>query len=642
MKLFEDMKIGSMTVKNRIVMAPMGMSAEGDGGYSRRAIRFYEERAKGGVGMVITGRNAVTTKYEQYSHHLLDSYHHIARLGELAETVHQYGTKLCVQLGPGLGRMVHTDPFNPPYSASAIPAMWNPHLTCRPLSVEDIQYIVEKVGFAASLAKRAEADAVELHAYGGYLADQFMSSQWNKRTDQYGGSLENRMRFVLEMVESIRKFCGPDFPVIMKYTAFHDIPEGRSLEEGVEMAKIFETAGVDALHIDMGCYEKWYRAIPTVYDEEGCQLAVTEVTRHVKIPVLVQGKLADPALAEQVLQENKADFICLGHQMLTDPAWVKKVKEGRTYDIVPCIGCNECLLTGKQGIHLRCAVNPECLHEDDYPLHPLPQTRRVLVIGGGPAGMQAALTAVRRGFEVELWEKSAVLGGNMLTAGAPDSKKDIMNFRNYLVRNLHSSPVRVRMNMEATEEAALAGNFDHVIVACGAAPVIPPIPGIQGEHVTTAEEVLLGKVKLEGDIVIIGGGLVGCETALYCKERTNSGVTVIEFMHDILAAAKESANNEKKIRALLKENNTQILAKAKVTQITGEGVAYVREGEEGFVPCTTVIVAAGYRPNHAVYEALKGKVKNISVAGDAVRARNIMWAVHEGFHAARLVGLEVV
>ena len=299
--LFEKSKIGSMKLKNRIFMSPMGTTGEADGAYCIDGINYFMERAKGGAGLIITGANVVSTKYEPRPCTELSDFHHVERLNMLIERCHNYGAKVCVQLSPGLGRQQFTDPFTPPYSAGSVSSFWFPDLICKPLEKEDIQYLVDKVGYSASLAVNAGADAVELHAYGGYLLDQFQSTQWNNRTDEYGGSLENRMRFTLECIEAIRKNTPDDFPVIVKFTPDQRVEGFRTIEEGREMAKILEDAGVDALHVDTGCYEEWYQAITTVYSTEGHKLDVQkEIKKIVEIPVLGDGKLFSPKLADSV------------------------------------------------------------------------------------------------------------------------------------------------------------------------------------------------------------------------------------------------------------------------------------------------------------------------------------------------------
>ncbi len=637
MKLFEPMNIGKMKVKNRIVMAPMGTQNDGDGGYSIRTTRYFEERAKGGIGLIITGRNASTTLFEEYSTTLLDKAQHVPRLNIMIEKCQLYGAKVCVQIGPGLGRIQWTNPFDPPYSASAIPAFWFPDLTCKELTIEDIHTLCDKVGYSALLAQKAGADAVELHAYGSYLADQFLTSLWNKRTDEYGGSLENRTRFLIENIQAIKKYCGDDFPVIVKFTPDHCYEGGRKLEEGIEIAKLLEAAGADALHVDTGCYEVWYRQIPTVYEKPGCQLFAAEAVKAaVKIPVIAQGKLNHVKLAEEVLQNERADFIALGHQCLADPHWSNKVKEGRLDEIVPCIGCNHCLHMGHKSRYYSCSVNVHCHHEDDYPLYPDTEKRKILVVGGGPGGMMAAMTAAERGMQVDLWEKADKLGGLLLAAGAPDFKQDVIDYVSYASNRVKKLGVNVKLNHEANAKEIVEGNYDMVILATGAKPIIPPIPGHDLPIVKTSTEVLCGE-RPKGKVVIIGGGLVGCETALHSDETAES-VTLIEILDKILATVDDSANNLMSLRDAFKRSNVKIHTSSRVEKITEDGVEFTDGyGRTVKIPADLVVVAAGYRSENKLAAELEGKVKDYRVIGDAESPRKIINAVHEGFHAIRMM-----
>ena len=635
-KLFEKSQIGSMKLKNRIVMGPMGTTGEADGAYNIDAINYFMERAKGGTGLIITGANVVSTKYEPRPCTELSNFHHVERLNMLIDRCHHFGSKVCVQLSPGLGRQQFTDPFTPPYSAGDCPAFWFPQLKCKPFAVEDIHYLADKVGYSASLAKMSGADAVELHAYGGYLLDQFQSSKWNTRTDEYGGSLENRMRFTLECIQAIRSNVGPDFPILVKFTPYHGVEGGRELEEGLEMAKILENAGIDALHVDVGCYEAWYKAISTVYAPEGHQLKIVEAVKNtVSLPVLGQGKLFDPEMAEKVIEDGIADYVVLAHQMLADPHWANKVKEGAIEDITPCVGCNECLLAGFSGKHYYCAVNPLCYAEKEYAL-PKPDgtSKKVLVIGGGPGGMSAAMTAAKRGYDVELWEKTGRLGGNLWAAGTPTFKHDVLRLITYMERQIHKLGVKVRFLKEATAQAVAAGQFDKVILAAGSTPVMPPIPGI--EYAASANAYLTAQKKPGRKVVVIGGGLVGCEAAAYMKETADE-VTIIEMLDDILATADHCLNNDQALRAMLAERNVPAICGAKVTRITPESVTYVKDEKEVTIACDTVMIAAGYKANNQLETALEGAVKDMTVIGDAEAPRKILTAVHEGYHAIRVM-----
>lgn len=636
LKLFEKTQIGSMKLKNRIVMGPMGTTGEADGSYCTEGIRYFEERAKGGVGFIITGANVVTTKYEPRPCTELSNFHHVERLNMLIDRCHHYGAKVCVQISPGLGRQQFTDPFTPPYSASECNSFWFPSLKCKPFSIEEIHDIVEKVGYSASLAKMAGADAVELHAYGGYLLDQFHSKQWNNRTDEYGGSLKNRMRFTLECIDAIRKNVGPEFPILVKFTPVHRVEGGRELDEGLEMAKILESANIDALHVDVGCYEVWHKAISTVYEPEGHQMDIVEaVKKTVSLPVFGQGKMFDPVKAEQALVEGKTDYIVLSHQMLADPAWANKVKSGNTMDIVPCIGCNECLLSGFSGKHYYCSVNPLCYAEDTFQLPEKSDVKKsVLVIGGGPGGMSSAIAAAKRGFDVEIWEKSSRLGGNLWAAGLPTFKHDVLRLITYMERQVLKLGVKVVLNKEATAEAILGGKYDKVILATGSTPIMPPIEGI--ETAATAIDYLLGLKKPGKKVVVIGGGLVGCETAAYMKESADE-VTIIEVLGDILATADHCLNNDQALRTMIKERNIEVVANARVTKITPNSISYAKDGKEYVVECDTVIVAAGFRSNNQLEKALEDKIENLTVIGDAEAPRKIINAVHEGYHTIRVM-----
>ncbi|WP_018749880.1 FAD-dependent oxidoreductase [Paenibacillus sanguinis] len=636
MKIFSKMNIGRMKLKNRIVMAPMGTKPEPDGSYSYNAIHYFEERAKGGVGLIITGANIATTRFEERPENELSNFHHVEKLAVMIERCHHHGAKVCVQITPGLGRMVYTDPYNAPYSASDHAySFWFPNLKCKALGKEDIHYLVDRIGYSASLAKAAGADAVELHGYGGYLMDQFHSSLWNQRTDEYGGSLENRLRFSLEAIESIRKFCGEDFPVIMKYTAYHGIEGGREIAEGIEMAKIFEQAKVNALHVDVGCYEVWYKAISTVYEPQAHQVEVAAIIKqNVSIPVISQGKLQNPDLAEQVLQEEKTDFVALGHQMLADPHWANKVKAGNYQDIVPCIGCNECLFGGFSGKHYYCAVNPLCYAERDYQLTLTKEARSVLVVGGGPGGMEAAITAAKRGFTVELWEKSSRLGGTLHAAGNPTFKQDVLKLIEYMEHQINKLGVKVLFGKEATAEEIIHGNYDKVVLATGSTSVIPPIPGVEFAH--PANDYLTGERTCGDRVVVIGGGLVGCETAAFMKEAAHE-VTIIEMLDDILKTVAHSKNNDLSLRDMLRDRQVNIAAKAKVTQILPDRVIYEQDGQIKELPCDTIIIAAGYKAKNSLEAQLENHVKSLTTVGDAVASRKIIDAVHEAYHAIRVM-----
>ena len=635
--LFDKTYIGKMKLKNRVFMSPMGTTGEADGAYNIDAINYFMERAKGGAGLIITGANVVSTKYEPRPCTELSDFHHVERLNMLIDRCHHYGAKVCVQLSPGLGRQQFTDPFTPPYSAGSVGSFWFPDLICKPFTKEDIQYLVGKVGYSASLAVMAGADAVELHAYGGYLLDQFQSKQWNNRTDEYGGSLENRMRFTLECIEAIKKNIPDTVPLLVKFTPDQRVEGFRDLSEGIEMAKILEKAGVDALHVDTGCYEEWYQAITTVYSKPGHKLDVQKAIKDVvSVPVLGDGKLFDPKLAEKVVNDGILDYVGLGHEMLADPHWVNKVKKNQLEDITPCVGCNECLLSGFSGKHYYCAVNPTCYAEKEYALPAdTGLKRKVLIIGGGPAGMEAAITAKRRGFEVDLWEKADKLGGTLWPAGGPDFKADVLKLITYLETQCHKLGVNISLNKAATKDNIKGLDYDRIILATGANPAMPPIEGI--EKTVLATDYLTHQVTTGDNVVIIGAGLAGSEAACDLAGQGKNTV-LIEMLPDILALANHCLNNDQHLRNMIKDRGVNVVTGAKVTKITDDSITYEKDGEVHTVSCDTVLNAAGFKPNNQLEDLLEEEYDDrVVVIGDAVAPRKILTAIHEGYHAIRVM-----
>lgn len=635
--LFDKTYIGKMKLKNRVFMSPMGTTGEADGAYNIDAINYFMERAKGGAGLIITGANVVSTKYEPRPCTELSDFHHVERLNMLIDRCHHYGAKVCVQLSPGLGRQQFTDPFTPPYSAGSVGSFWFPGLICKPFTKEDIQYLVGKVGYSASLAVMAGADAVELHAYGGYLLDQFQSKQWNNRTDEYGGSLENRMRFTLECIEAIKKNIPDTVPLLVKFTPDQRVEGFRDLSEGIEMAKILEKAGVDALHVDTGCYEEWYQAITTVYSKPGHKLDVQKAIKDVvSVPVLGDGKLFDPKLAEKVVNDGILDYVGLGHEMLADPHWVNKVKKNQLEDITPCVGCNECLLSGFSGKHYYCAVNPTCYAEKEYALPAdTGLKRKVLIIGGGPAGMEAAITAKRRGFEVDLWEKADKLGGTLWPAGGPDFKADVLKLITYLETQCHKLGVNISLNKAATKDNIKGLDYDRIILATGANPAMPPIEGI--EKTVLATDYLTHQVTTGDNVVIIGAGLAGSEAACDLAGQGKNTV-LIEMLPDILALANHCLNNDQHLRNMIKDRGVNVVTGAKVTKISDDSITYEKDGEVHTVSCDTVLNAAGFKPNNQLEDLLEEEYDDkVVVIGDAVAPRKILTAIHEGYHAIRVM-----
>jgi 2-enoate reductase len=638
--LFEKVKIGNLELKNRIVMAPMGFAhTDPDGGYSDRQIDYYEARAKGGFGLIYPTATMVTTEFEPAPMpNVLETYSQGTRLGILCDKVHRYGAKVCSQLSLGLGRVSFIDPFTAPKSASAIPSFFFPDLICTPYTKEEIKFLVEKFGYSSLLAKNAGADAIEIHAYGGYLIDQFLTPLWNNRTDEYGGSLENRLRILYELRDAVWKNCGKDFPLFVKLTIDHRIEGGRTLDEGIELLKTLDDAGFALFHLDLGTYECWYNAVTTVYEEEGVQLYLAEAAKKagIKTPLMVQGKLGDPVLAEKVVQEGIAELIGLGHPALTDPEWPIKAKQGRFEDILPCIGCNECIYTNLNNMRFACAVNPLMGMEKDYALTPAAEKLSVLVVGGGPGGISAAITAAKRGFDVELWEKNFELGGALIPASTPVFKESVARYLEYLKVQIYKSNVKVRLNKEATHEEILRMKPDAVIIAGGAHPIIPKIQGMEKNFVIDANQMLTEGDCPGDNVVVLGGGLVGCEAALHL-DSFGKNVTIVEKLDELLLTVKHATNNDLSIKNMLSESDINIMTGAVLSSINEDSVTITKDGKDTTIPCDTVVLAVGYESDHRLEKALEGKIDKVFTIGDNVEPTKVIDAVHQGYHTARLL-----
>jgi 2-enoate reductase len=646
-KLFEPGKIGRLTIKNRIVMAPMGMGPITDwcDSFSQRLIDHYAAPAKGGTGLIITALNWVSREQEmnavRRAPRISDPVH-VERMNELANAVHDYGARIAVQLTAGMGRVIpeqYLGAGEKPIAPSRLAYFWNPSIMTRELTTEEVERLVEDFGHAAELVKRAEVDAIELHAHEGYLWDQFQTGLWNKRTDKYGGSLENRLRFPMEVIKAIKKAAGPDFPVIYRFGLKHYLPGGREVEEGLEIASRMEAAGVDALEIDAGCYETWYWAHPTSYQPAGLMVDMAEATKKiVKIPVMAIGKLGYPDLAEKLLNEGKADFICLGRALFADPEWPNKVREGRAEDIRPCIGDNDgCLGRLLESKYTSCTVNPTNGMERELALKPAEIRKSVLVVGGGPGGMEAARVASLRGHKVTLWEKSDLLGGNLIPASVPEFKKDYRDYINYLRTQLRKLGVVVELKKEATLHLIREFTPQAVFVATGATPIIPSIPGLTGDMLISAADALLGRKRVGESVVVVGGGLVGCETALYLSQKGKI-VTVVEKCGDVARDAFKA--NREYLLEMLADAGVKILTDSTVLEKDNDGLI-IGSGDrmrgKMKVRADSVICAVGFQPHNDLAGPLRDKVPEVYAIGDCVQPRKVMHAVWEGYRLARLL-----
>lgn len=639
-KLFEEVTIGGVNLRNRYAMAPMGSIHGMNGEISPEQRAYYVERAKGGFSLIYPGAHHVSDRFERIYCNLLTTEYHAQCMADAVKELHRFGAKFALELTPGFGRvnagMPGVDCEH--VSASDSTVFFHPGYKCRALTVDEIHYLVECTGRSAALAKRAGVDVLELHAYGGYLFDQFLSELWNHREDEYGGSLENRMRFLIECYQAIRDAVGPNYPVSIKFTPEHGIPEGRTLEgEGLEIARILDNMGFAYIHLDDGCYECWNRAIPTAYDAAGCQAHVARYLRAagIKTPFLIQGKLNDPEMAEKLVEEGVADIIALGKQSIADPYYPNKVKAGHLEDIRYCISCGECLNHRADTHNCGCAINPRAEHELEYIMPKAETKRKILVIGGGPGGMNAAKFAAEQGHTVELWEKRAKLGGNINAAGGPDFKFDMKRYNETLQKQLYKAGVTVCLGKEATKEQIDMYAPDAVIIATGSVPVVPPIKGLTETNSVNVVDVLSDRIDIgkSKEVVVLGAGEVGCEAALYLERRGNN-VTVVEMQDDILTGDMAKTNRMGLI-SLLENSGVKFRTKTKVVEVTDGQVILSADGGISEIACDTVVLAAGLRSSKSLAESLKGASYRTFTIGDCNQPRKVFYAVHEGFHIIR-------
>jgi len=658
-KILEPIRIGKVEVKNRVAMAPIGTFGliNPDGSPSKRCVDYYIERARGDTGLIITGIFKVENEIDaMISGAPLISNAVLAPFAELTEAVHALGSKIFVQLTAGFGRVGHPRTYQKlPVSASAIPNYWVPSVTCRELKTEEVEQIVKCFGEAAETCARAGIDGVEIHAvHEGYLLDQFAIAMFNRRTDKYGGNLRGRLTFPIEIVQRIKKKVGRDFPVQLRFSMKSYVKDwnkgglpdeefkekGRDIEEGLESAKILEDAGYDAFNVDGGTYEAWYWAHPPTYQEHGCYLPLTEKLKEaVKVPVIVAGRMEMPELAEKAIEAGKADMIALGRGLLADPFWVKKVEEDKLEHIRPCLGCHDgCLGRIFLGRPLSCAVNPTVGREYDYRIESTNEPKEVMVVGGGISGLEAARANTLRGHKVHLYEKSNALGGHLIEASVPDFKKDVERLLNWYKVELESLSVDIRLGTEVTPDRIEKGKPNVVIVATGSKPIIPEVPGIDKDKVTTAIDVLLGKKEVGEKAAVVGGGLTGCETALWLAQQGKK-VTIVEILGDLMIAGLPVPRaNKVMLLDLLKLNKVEAITNHSLLEVTDEDVILIsKDFKKKSVKANTVVLSVGLKPDKGLYDALVGKFPNLYLIGDAREARNIMGSIWDAYEVARTV-----
>ena len=627
-KLFSPMKIGGLTMKNRIISAPMTYPIlTADGSLTPEAAAFYELRAKGGAGAVTVSELIVDGKMGKYYpvQVTIDAPNAKDSLAVAARAVRRHGAIASMELSHG-GRLALTD--GPAWGPSDV--FENGSQTAIEMTKTMISEVLEKYSKAAKLCREAGFEMLLIHAGHGWLLEQFLSPSTNTREDEYGGSLPNRARFALEVIGAVRSAVGPGFPLELRISAEEYLEDGYVFEDTIEFAKLVEDK-IDLLQVSTGSHKGSFdRTHPSMFYERGVNVHYAEeIKKHVKVPVSTIGALNEPQMLEEIIANGRADAVVMGRALLADPYLPRKAFEGRDDEIVRCCRCFTCmaerLLTG-----LRiCSLNPVIGHEYEHNYAPQPtEPKKVLIAGGGPAGMQCALTAAQRGHEVVLCEKSEALGGALKAERGIPFKADLYKFIGVKSLLIEKAGVDVRLNTEVTPELARELSPDVLIIAAGSKPLIPPIPGI--ENALAADDLADEGDRVGQKAVILGGGLVGCETAVHLAQMGRN-VTIVEMRDDICIDA--NPRHRPLLLAEL-EKSVACLTGAKAVRLTDEGLVCETKDGEILVPADTVICAAGRIPDRAAAEALADCAPYVDEIGDCVKPSIVAQATFRGHFAA--------
>ena len=674
--LFTPWKIGNVEIKNRIVMCPMGGTSlfgwfELTGcGFDKEAAKLFLERAQNNVGLIIPGIAPLRDTF--WGKWLWQNKKMFKELKVFMDEIHKTGAKLFVQLTAGMGRSwaitelvgpLHKNKFTRALikpildtshelaSPSAQPARWAPDIICPEMTKEQIHEIIEAFAKTAKLCRDAGVDGVEVHAvHEGYLLDQFAIEFFNKRTDEYGGSFENRYRFAAEVVKAIKEACGSDYPVSLRYSVesklkgFAEgavpgedyVEVGRGMEESEKAAKYLQDAGYDMLNADNGTYDSWYWAHPPMYMPENCNLEdVAHIKKFVDIPVVCAGRM-DPGVGAEAVADGKIDAIGVARQFLVDPAWITKLIEDRLEDIKPCICCHSgCFnfssskghyntqdLTDTMGL-ARCALNPETMQSKKYSVKPAKKQKNVAVIGGGIGGMEAAILLAKRGHKVTVYEKTDKLGGVFIAAASPSFKEKDRDLITWYIRELSKYPIDVKLNTEIKDIASLGA--DEVIIATGSTPNVIPVKGVR-EYGIEAVDFLLGNKTVGDNVVIVGGGLTGCEIAyeLYLQGKKP---TIVEMQDDLITTKGICLANTSFLRDFFKANKVPVHLETALAEVHEDGVTVrSKDGTTFKIDADNVIMSTGYRPAPLAKES-----RNVHVIGDASKVGNLRTVIWQAW-----------
>ncbi len=631
--LFSKVKIGTLELDNRLIVSPMVTCfAQEDGKVTNQYIEYVREKAKGGWGMIINEAHAAIESGKAFDKFFgLYSDDQIEGQKELVKAAHDQGVKIAVQLVHAGRQSLYTGA--PLVAPSPIADPTSP-ITPNELTLDEIHEIIESFGDAALRAKKAGYDAVEIHGAHGYLIQEFTSQYSNKRTDEYGGDLAGRAKFSLDIIRNIRSKVGNDFPLIYRMSTDEYLPngEGLKLPDSLALAMMYEEAGIDALHSSIGNYTTIQYMLPPAAVKHGeSQDLSEELKKVVSIPVINVGRYNDPYIAEAAIKAGRCDMVTMGRQSLADPMFPAKVKNGQIGEIRHCIGCQiGCVENLYKCSPIHCTVNPRLGYEYEFPQEEAPVKKKVAVIGGGVGGMEAAISAAKRGHQVDLYEKDSRLGGQWNLAAMPPYKQELTTLVRYQQSQLEKLNVNVHLNTEMTAERILELHADHVILATGATPALPPIKGIDNKNVVTSTDILSGRKSVKENAAVIGGGEVGAETAAFIAS-TNRKASVFEMTDEL--CAKTEGSVKLFLFEYLKNKNVSCYTNAKVKELTENSVIIEKNGkDETYDGFTDIVIAVGGKSYNPLEKELEGKVP-LTVIGDAVSVRQGIDAVHEGYVA---------
>jgi 2,4-dienoyl-CoA reductase-like NADH-dependent reductase (Old Yellow Enzyme family)/thioredoxin reductase len=633
--LFSPLRVGKVTFKNRIFSTPNSSHSD-----YQSQIAMYETRARGGAACVSLGEHTVTSKYlvePVGTTFVLDGgEQELRNLGEFVLSMKSYGAVPSIQLNHH-GRYYRHGRGIKPIGPTG-------HVRVDGVEVvemnEDmIEEAIEAFANAAFFCKRATFDMVQVHGAHGWLIPQFLSPYFNKRADRWGGSLENRARFPMEIINRIRKKCGRDLLIEYRISGDELVEGGMKIDETVEFVKMIEDS-IDIIHVSAGVHLVWStmkRLFPIIsFTEPGCNVYLAaEMKKHVKIPVVTVGGINTPEHAEQILVEGKADFIGMGRELICDPDFPNKAREGRREEIIPCMRCMACIadITPWGSFSFGCAANPRIGRERMLQRIEEPKTSRKVVVGGGPGGMMAAITAAERGHRVTLLEKSGGLGGLLKTMDHEPSKWEVKRYKDFLVSKTCKTVGDIRLNTEATPEIVDALNPDVVIAASGSNPIVPDLPGVDKENALTVMDVYYNTEKIGQNVVVIGGGVTGCEAALFLA-RHGRKVTIIEMLDRLADPEGNIFYHLPLVEALGNDPNADYMLFTKCVGVTSEGARLEKDGKEEVIAADSIVFCIGQAPELETVNKVRNSAPRFCSVGDCVEPGKIIQATRTGFFSA--------